>query len=272
MLTRLLFFFSLFLTIAVFLTGAWTTTLHPSLKPAEDAFVPKTMPLDADIIGSGIDGPQLLEKASEKLRPTRVAWMKTKIRQSMTDSDSNFVAEGFLQRGPNHCARLEMDIDTNGHRTRLLVVSDGTVVAQVREAPGEAPALAIDDLVDQASARDAFLDSKGAGGPLMLLALFRKNLHNASLRTGLLQERGVIQIKGDLEPASMSICACTSITVRFGYVYLDATTLWPTRMEWWGLDKECNPRPILRIEFLDPELNQALSDAECARLFSYQPK
>jgi hypothetical protein len=272
MLTRVLFFLSLLLTITLFLTGAWTGTLTPSAAPAEDAFVPKALPLDADIIGSGIDGRQLLEKASAKLRPARMAWLKTKIRQTMTDARSNFVAEGFLQRGPNQCARLEMDIDTNGQRGRLLVVSDGAVVAQVRETPGEKPAVTVEELMEDAAEREAFLDGKGAGGPLMLLQQFQKSLQNVNLRTGTVQGRGVIQIKGDLEPTSMSVCACTSMPVRVGYVYLGAATLWPTRMEWHGLDKEQTLRPILRIDFLEPQVNEVLSDAECAKQFSYQPK
>src|ERR1019366_5042318 len=148
MLTRVLFFFSLVFAITLFLTGAWTGTLAPSARPAEDAFVPETVLLDANIIGSGIDGQRLLEKACEKLRSPRVVWMKTKIRQTMTDAGSNFVAEGFLQRGPNHCARLEMTIDTNGQRGRLLVVSDGAAIAQVRETPGEAPVVTVDELVE----------------------------------------------------------------------------------------------------------------------------
>ena len=70
----------------------------------------------------------------------------------------------------------------------------------------------------------------------------------------------------------MSVCACSSLPVRLAYVYLNAKTLWPTRLEWWGIDKTKTPRPILRIEFLDPEINHELTAAECARMFSYQPE
>src|ERR1019366_6163400 len=146
MLTRVLFFFSLVFAITLFLTGAWTGTLAPSARPAEDAFVPETVLLDANIIGSGIDGQRLLEKACEKLRSPRVVWMKTKIRQTMTDAGSNFVAEGFLQRGPNHCARLEMDILRNGKRGGLLAVSDGEVIARVRTMPGAAAVVRVERL------------------------------------------------------------------------------------------------------------------------------
>src|SRR4051812_5089776 len=110
MLTRILFLLTLALGSTAFLTGAWTGPFATSPRAAEIAFLPQAFALDADIIGSGIDAGQLLQKAMEALAPQRTAWLKTKIRQTMTDGESNFIAEGFLQRGPNHCARLEMDI------------------------------------------------------------------------------------------------------------------------------------------------------------------
>src|ERR1019366_9025553 len=102
MLSRLLFLLSLMLGSTVFLTGAWTGTFATSARSPELLFVPGAVLLDADIIGSGIDAHQLLRKALAKLGEPKAAWLKTKIRQTMTDADSNFVAEGFLQRGPNH--------------------------------------------------------------------------------------------------------------------------------------------------------------------------
>ena len=271
MLTRLLFLLTVILGITIFLTGAWTGSLAPTAPAPEDAFVSQPVPLDADIIGSGTDGRQLLEKAIEKLAPAQAGWLKTKIRQTMSDTGSNFVAEGFLQRGPNHCARLEMNIDTLGKRGRLLFVSDGEVVAQVREMPGSAPVVAVEEMPADSVSRAEFLERNGVGGPVMLLQEFRQHLQNARLQTGIMQGRGLIQIKGELEPTAMSVCARTAIPVCVAYVYLDAQTLWPTRMEWWGVDESNNLRLVLRIEFLDAELNRELSDAECMRLFSYQP-
>jgi hypothetical protein len=275
MLTRLLFFLSLVLTVAGLVTGSWTRSSSPTsppLAPAEDGFVAKNVHLDAAIVGSGVDGPRLLKNACAKLRPLYGGWLKTKVRQTMTDPESNFVAEGFLQRGPKHCARLELSIGTAGRHGRLLVVSDGVVVALVREMPGEKPLVAVEDVAANDSEPEAILERHGAGGPLTLLEQFRSALKNPTLQTGTIASTEVIQIKGDLEPKAMPVCSCTAIPVHAGYVYLDAKTLWPVRMEWCGRDRNQKMCRVLRIEFLDPELNQPLGEAECARLFSYQPQ
>src|SRR5713226_2704982 len=119
--TRTLFLFTLALGAAIFLTGARTSPPTPCVLNPDAGFVAQTVPLEPDIVGSGIDATQLLGKALEKISGPRTAGMNTKIRQTMTDADANFVAHGFLQRGPNHCARLEMDLGKQG---RLQVVSD----------------------------------------------------------------------------------------------------------------------------------------------------
>jgi hypothetical protein len=99
----------------------------------------------------------------------------------------------------------------------------------------------------------------------MLLQELAEKMRDVRIQTGTLQGRGVIQVKGNLEPGARSIC--TSVPVQSAIVYLDAKTLWPTRLEWWASDSR---EPVVCFEFLDPDLDHALSDEECARLFSYQ--
>lgn len=280
MLTRTLFFFALLGGGTVFLTGAWFGSFAPSAQNPESFFTPQNVPLDADIVGSGVDANQLLEKAMEKLAPARTGWLKTKIRQTMNDADSRFVAAGFLQRGPNHCARLEMDVITGQAHGRLVIVSDGELLAQVRKLPGREPAVVLEDLpaatektpaLDPA-AQEEYLVGKGCGGPRALLRQFRQHLRNGKLQTGLLHDKPVIRIKGDIDPATvpafapnkkrLTLIACT---------YLDATTLWPHRFEWREQSKVAAARPILQIDLHDFEIGRELSFAECTHVFSYQP-
>ncbi len=116
-----------------------------------------------------------------------------------------------------------------------------------------------------ATAREKRLAAKGCGGPHALLAQFRRRLNNGKLQTGLLDGKPVIQIRGNLQPAD------PKKPVRLGYAYLDAATLWPHRLEWWSPDNAKASRPIVQIEFLEPEINHELSLEECARVFTYQP-
>jgi hypothetical protein len=276
MVKRKLLLFTLVLGSTILLPGAWTGSSTPNTQNPEVVFVSQNVALDADIIGSGIDATQLLEKALEKLGGPRTAWMKTKIRQTIADADSNFIAEGFLQRGPNHCARLEMNIGRHG---RLRVVSDGEVVAQVRNIPGKAPDVVVErfpdaaaDSADNHSAiREKYLCGKSCGGPTALLQQLRQHLQEGKLQTGLLQGMAVIQVKGEIDPGAMPMSAGTTMPVRYAYIYLDAKTLWPHRLEWWGRDKTNALRSVLRLEFLEPQIDQELSPEACMRMFSYEP-
>src|SRR5439155_25465876 len=101
------------------LTGAWTNSHSRPAQEPELAFIPQPVHLDADVIGTGVDAKQLLQMALDRLTPERMPWLNTKIRQTLTDARSNFIAEGFLQRGPRHCARLEMNL---GQQNYLHVV------------------------------------------------------------------------------------------------------------------------------------------------------
>jgi hypothetical protein len=265
MLTRTLLLTTMVFGGLVLLAGAWPGPISPMPQNAHSGFVPQSFPLDAAIIGSGVGASELLERALNKLDWKQVAWLQTKIRQTMSDPESGFVAEGFLQRGPNHCAHLELTIDTTGGQGRLLVVSDGASVACVCEAPNAQPTVATHAFpsTGDPATRNEFLRTLNCGGPLVSLKEIHAQLRNGKLQTGLLHERKVIQITGTFDPTVNRASVC--------HVYLDAQTLWPCQFEWWGLDASNRLVPIMRVEYADPEINRELSFNECARLFSYQP-
>jgi hypothetical protein len=237
--------------------------------------MPQTVPMDANLIGSGIDATDLLAKAIDRLRADKATWLKTKIRQTVNDGESRFTAEGCLQRGPNHCARLELTILHGDASSRLVVVSDGESLAQVCTLAGASPVAGVERLpalteatptIDSA-VREENLRDKGCGGPRHLLVQLRQQMQNAKMQMGLLDERPVIQIKGEISPAAAPSQKRASIACA----YVDARTLWPHRLEWWECDKTQTPRLSVCIEFLEPQINQGLSLDDCARVFSYHP-
>jgi hypothetical protein len=237
MLNKALVMLLLLLAGSVVLVGGWTSLASPPAPLAESAFIPQVVELDADVLGSNVSASQLLEKALDRLKPERAPWMRTKIRQTMSDAKCRFSAAGFLQRGPGNCARLEMEVLSHGKRAKLLIVSDGHSVAEVKKIP-DLPAV---ERVTQ-------------------------------LAPDLLQGTPVIQIKGDFNAYKLPAFAVTSSPIRIACVYLDASTLWPVQLEWWGGEKNEVACLILKIEFSDPELNRELSFEECSRLFSYRPE
>jgi hypothetical protein len=273
-----LFLIPLLVLGIVFLTGAWPASFVPLAQNPQADFVPQILTLECAGLSGEIDARQLLAKAMETLSAVRMRWLKTTIRQTMTDEESAFSAEGFLQRGPNHCARLEMQVVTDGVASRLLIVTDGEILAQERTIQDHPPQIVSEKLPPECPSaeeenlsREAYLAGKGCCGPVTLLEQLFPHLNEVKLQTGLLQGHPVIRLKGELQPGDYAPLAHTAIPVRNCYIYLDAKTLWPRRIEWWGHAKFRSSRCVMQIEFRDPVVNEELSVDECTRLFSYQP-
>src|ERR1700735_1844591 len=106
MLNKTLVVLSVMLVGAFVLGIAWPGSFTPAPKPTEPAFHPQTVELDGLRSGANLNAKQLLGQALERLAPERTIWLRTKIRQTLTDSKSSFTAEGTLQRGPGNGARL----------------------------------------------------------------------------------------------------------------------------------------------------------------------
>ncbi len=271
MLTRLLFLAGLILVNALFLMSAWPASIAVSARPADFPLAFKSPPSEPEVTKPSGDAIALLDNAISALSPARIPWLKVKIRQTMTAADSNFVADGFLQCGPNHCVRLVMGIATGPQPSRLVVVSDGEVIVQARQISHQKPITVIERLPAQGGAdKEKFLAAKGCGGPHALLKQIQQQIKNAHVKTGLLGENKVISVTGDLDLPPGGRAAVAS-SVRSCIVQLDAKTLWPHRLEWHGPDLAGDSRMILRMEFLEPELHRRLSEQECIRIFSYTP-
>lgn len=265
MLNKMLIVLTTVLIGAGVLAVAWPRSVAPPSGPAETDF-------HAQATGTVVPGAKvLLDQATERLAPQRVIWLKTKIRQTMTDARTSFTAEGTLQRGPGNGARLEMDVVTNGAPSKLLLVSDGNVLAQVKTFPNRPPIEQTFALQPEGQQPPIPIDLNvhGCGGPAALLEQVRQRLHDAKALAGTLHGVDVVQIKGDFNGEKLPVFANASIPVRLACVYLDAKTLWPIQFEWWGMERDQTPRRMLQIEFPDPELNQPIPAAECERLFSY---
>jgi hypothetical protein len=273
MLNKALIVLSVLLAGAFVLGIARPDRLAPTPKPAESDFHPQSIAVPGTT-GTQPTAKQMLEAALERLAPDRTIWLKTKIRQSLTDTKTSFTAEGTLQRGPGNGARLEMDILTNGSSSKLLLVSTGKHIAEVKTLPHRPPVEQITALQPEGQQPPIPVDlgPLGCGGPAVLLEQFRQRLHDAKVQTGLLHGVAVVQIKGDFNAEKLPAFANASIPVRVACVYLDAKTQLPVQFEWWGMEKDQSLRRLLQIEFADLELNQELAATECERLFSYRPQ
>src|SRR5262245_54034865 len=183
MLARTALLFALLTASTSILSGAWFGSAAQTTQNFGSEFVPQGVPLDANEIGNGVDAAQLLEKAISRMEAAPAGWLRVKFRQTINDGRSQFIAEGVLQRGPDQCARLEMDVIRNDSRARLTMVSDGGVFAKVLAMPNTAESVAVEHLppAEKTSKREDFLTRHGCGGPTALLRLLRTQMQAATL-------------------------------------------------------------------------------------------
>lgn len=268
MLTRMLFLFVLVAGGIAVLCGAWPASFAPPSKDAGP--VPLIQPFQPDPAAAALDAGATLEKALAQLAPQRSPWLHVKFRQTLTTGPAPLVAEGFLQRGPHQCVRMEMAL---GGETgsRLIVVSDGQTLATVRTIAGSLPTALVQSLPDDEPEREKILSAGGCGGPAALLGLIQKHLRGGRAQTGLWDKRPVIRIEGEVDPADLPAFASLKFESLRAQAFLAADTLMPVRLEWWDTRKADAPRLAAAIEFHDLTVAVPLPEEECARLFTYQP-
>ncbi len=276
MMNKLLYLLPLFSALPLFLSGA----LRRPPAPPESAFRAAPVALGPDVAPLVADPAGLLGQAIDRLAPARVAWLRVDLWQRMTAGDVAYESTGTLQLGPKQCARLDVAVQTSGAAARWLVVSDGRAYVHVVKLGDDAPVvtsrLFIPDDPDPAlpaprPAGEALIDL-GCGGPHAVLKDLRSRLRATAAQTGHWRGHAVVCVSGRLDSAQAVPAAGTAAAADFCYLYLDAQTLWPARIEWWGPDARRVSRPMLEMEFRDPHVNEPLSLPDCIRTFSYQPE
>ncbi|HYP63842.1 MAG TPA: hypothetical protein VEQ16_08140 [Acidocella sp.] len=251
------------------LTGALDRQTLFSNPAAEEAFVPQSA-----TFGAG----RLLDEVLAAFSPERIQWLEMTVRQKMWGDDP-FEAVGRYVLGTQQRLRLEMDISVEGKTTKVLAVSDGRSFQKSQQIDGVKTILERCRLgkeekgVDAVSltwARQKFLDQRGYGGLVPLLRQISDCLVNPCQQVGVWHERRVIRVHGFWNAAEAVLNTLPeNLRARSCSLYLDPDTLWPHRIEWLGSDKPGDHQVILlEMEFSEPAINQPLSAAACARMFT----
>jgi hypothetical protein len=268
MTTRLLLLLPLFAGLPLFLTGA----LRPPAADPAPAFVAQPVALAPELEAAKLTVGAVLDRTIERLSPARLRWLKVDLWQRTRDGERAFESLGTLQLGPNHCARLDLTIRTGSMTGQWLVVSDGHALAHVVQLGSDPPTVdsrLLAPAPDSKRSPGDVLREHGCGGPYPLLRDLRARCQDVAMQTGRLQNRDWVRIKGRLAAAPTASEPVAAALADFCYLYLDAQTLWPGRVEWWA--RGTTPRLLLEMEFRDPQVNRELSLDECIRAFSYRP-
>jgi hypothetical protein len=272
---HILLLLALLAAVPLFLAGALRRPAADSPSP----FIVQPVAVAPELAGPRATPRDLLDRAVERLSPDCIAWLRVGLWQRMYGPETEFASEGTLQLGPEHCARLELTVHHGSVPARWLVVSDGHALAHVIQV-GKCPPSVTSRLLlgndstpaEAPKSPDQSLRELGCGGPYPLLKELRTRLREVQAETGLFREQPIVRLKGRLVSAGPSAAPASAVAADFCYLYLDARSLWPGRLEWWGASRTSTPRLLLEMEFRNPELNRPLSLSQCVRAFSYRPE
>jgi hypothetical protein len=238
-----------------------------------------------------VDDPEAirtLDRTMEALGPRHVTWLEYTIRQQVRLPGLAFEGEGDYRLGPDHRFRMEVRTHLAGAVGTLLIVSDGVDLWQASRA-GDGPWAKVSRLsLQEAIAlingatvsprlRAEFFESPtfSGVGPLVrqlrgcLIWTRQESVHRA--------EGDRLELTGVWPTARLNELAPPDKPWPAGLprrcvLSLDAATLWPCRVEWWGPGRDQEEDEVLaEVEFRDPVVNRPLSSELCARAFFFEP-
>ncbi len=235
----------------------------------------------------------LLDRAAQAVLPDRIQWLTCDIRQQAHLPDISYTGQGKYLLAPGHRFRLELQTHVGGMPGTLLLVGDGVNVWQARRAGsggwehvtrlGLAELLAgLEGPGGAARLRAEFLAGPTLSGVAPLLRTLRYRLlwirHEA-----VPESAETIELTGVWRPDELRLRAPLGRPWPRGLprqcrVLLDAHSLWPTCIEWWGPTTSTDPSTLsaaetllARTEYGHPSFNIPLSAEQCAAAFAFSP-
>jgi hypothetical protein len=227
---------------------------------------------------------QLLDRAIALLAPERLEWLEMKLWQQVHVQGVSYEVEGRYVGGPDNRLRLELNTHQGNVAGRLLVVSDGITLWQHtrvgNDGQDRCKQMNLREVLDLLNSpnmpvgwRDQFLQNQAFGAVTTLLPGLRQRMNCLSKETVRREGRLLHRLTAGWKPEVAAVLSPVGKPwpaglARQGRLYLDAGTLWPQRLEWWGPDSpQAEDSLLVQMEFRDPVLNRPLSAERCANEF-----
>jgi hypothetical protein len=210
-----------------------------------------------------------LDRALAAIDPSKVRWLQTTLWQQASAPPLAFEAEGTYQAGPNNRMRLDLQTRFQGTRRRLQVVCDGQTLWEAEQADAEdwvVHKVNWQRVLEQlrkpettAQARAAFYRAHLFSGPALLLESLKQSVTFTRQEMMRWHDRDVLLLTG-VRPSSAAN-SCADYEPRQCRLVLDANTLWPLRVEWWGpAPASAGDIRLLALEFRQPVLHQPVAN------------
>jgi hypothetical protein len=226
---------------------------------------------------------EILDRCLAAMAPDQVRWLQCSVWQQGKCETFNYQASGRLVTAPQERCRYDLDLKVGNTVGELRVACDGKTLRQsIRmssvqatvtrlELPGPKDRLKSTEELAQARAR--FIEDNSSG-PGPMVRRLRQRMLGAQCLQCRWNGRAVLVVAGALpQEQRPDTPSCESVPARFTVrqciLYLDARTLWPVRVEWWGAEQAAAPNQlVLQTEFRNPVVNQPLSAERCAMEFA----
>lgn len=256
---------SLLAGLAVLLVGALTPP-----TPRVTAPVP-VYPVHPDA-----EAGRVLDAVVAAFDPDRLPWLRMNLWQEGNPAAFSYRAEGVYLAGPDHRLRLDLQVHAGGADRRLQVVSDGRTLWQIDQAGPTSrtvshvrlqPVLdALNSPYLPADRRAEFYQRQLFTGPGPLLQSLRPGTTFTRCQEVRWAGRNVRLLTG--VRAQPPAATWPEFLPRQCRLFVDAQTLWPHRLEWWGPVPDCEEDCLLlAVEFRDPIVGQRVPD----EVFAFQP-
>jgi hypothetical protein len=230
---------------------------------------------------------QTLNRTIVALAPERLGCVETQLWQKVTLPNLTYEANGRYLLGPQRRIRLELHTKQGtGVTTRLAVCDGATLWEGQRVGGGEWERVTKLDLATvlatlegegrRAQLRAQFFQEPRFEGvvPLLRDLLGRMNWvkEEKMERDGQPRLRLAGVWKADFAAAIRSAPTWPAGLPEQCRLELDALTLWPYRLEWWGPATAGAADTLLaQVEFRNPVVYPTLSPERCAKEFAFEP-
>jgi hypothetical protein len=263
-----------------------TLLLTGGLNPQTTSPASSPLPAGIDPIDrSGTPGGmEVLDAAARAFVPERVPWMQMNLWQRVACEDFTYEADGRYVCAPGHRLRLDLKVLVGQTQGELQMVSSGTALrCSWRADRKTSPAITLLEFARKCEEAGQALPLQEAerillehGCPAVapLLRTVRERLQEPRWKRSRWKEHEVIQVTGrwcsGTTPAAGTGTLSSAMALRECRLYVDARTLWPHRIEWWGsASPDKSHVPLVEVEYRDPVLNQPLSAERCAFEFAF---
>jgi hypothetical protein len=216
-----------------------------------------------------------LDRAAAALAPERAPCLEATVWQQARCDDFIYQASGRLLTASGGRTRLDMNVRVGRTGGELRVVCDGQALRRTIRVGDEAPTVLLSKLPTTrdgfatpealAAARSDFLQQQAFAGLAPLLTSLRKGLQTAQAQSGTWNGKEVVVVSGRWPEDRATLAALPDLykprfKQRLCCIYLDAHSLWPYRLEWWGAEKPEQPNGLLvQVEFREPVFHGAVA-------------